>query len=82
MSSNPLLTFPQMQMYSRYYPLRAELAQLVASSSGNHIGVNRLCIVVWADNNWYSWYVGYLTNETGRFIVDHTQRDINSSPMT
>ena len=36
---------------------------------------------MWADNNCkYIWYVGYLTkDETGRLIVDHTGREIDSS---
>ena len=52
----------------------------VSSSSGS-IEVNRLCVVMWADNNCkYIWYVGYLTKyETGKLIVDHTEREIDSS---
>ena len=31
----------------------------------------------------YLWYVGYLTNnETGQLIVDHTEREVNSSNKT
>ena len=52
----------------------------VNSSSGS-IEVNRPCVVMWADNNCkYIWYVGYLTKyETGKLIVDHTEREIDSS---
>ena len=52
-----------------------------ASSSSGSIEVNRLCVVMWADNNcMYIWYVGYLTkDETGILIIDHTEREIDSS---
>ena len=52
----------------------------VSSSSGS-IEVNRLCVVMWTDNNCkYIWYVGDLTkDETWRLIVDHTEREIHSS---
>ena len=55
------------------------------TSSSNDIEVNRrLFVVMQADKNTkYLWYVGYLTkDETGHFIVDHTEREVSSSNKT
>ena len=64
--------------------LKGRTSTTATSSSSNAIEVNRLCIVMWADNKSnYSWYVGYMTNnETGQLIVDHTEREVNSSNKT
>ena len=52
----------------------------ISTSSGS-IEVNRLSVVMWADNNCkHIRYVSYLTkDETGRLIADHTEREIDSS---
>ena len=47
----------------------------------NEVAVNRLVIVMWADDKGqYCWYVGYLTRDQERKLVaDHTEREHHSS---
>ena len=42
------------------------------------IKINELCVVCWDENGDYSWYLGYLKEQNGRFYtIDHLKREID-----